>query len=252
MAAGNGSWTDTAVCFGHPKVAPEEDALIAALDRWSIGKAWVFGYDAVATHDFESANARVLALAEKHPGRIVPIGLLNPLHSEEEAPRLLSRGMAGVRVLTGWGNWISYDNIRRHVVPLAEIMEAADKPLIVALEGVIPLTGGSLSLPLQIRQHCPGCCLVLDHLWSALGWDDYLAFARLHPEVWLTLSGLPQMLMNRAIRELGPDRLLLGSWHPETDIDLVTRQIERGWSNASPAGPQLAANAERVLAGAGA
>lgn len=246
------TWTDTALCYGHPKFPADEGALLAAMDRWNVGRAWVFGYDAVATHDFEGANRRVLELAEKHPERIVPLGLLNPLHAEQEVPRLIERGMRGIKVLTGWGNWISFENIRRYVVPMAEHAGEAQIPLIIALEGVIPLTGGSLSLPLQVKQFCPETCLVLDHLWSNLGWDDYLAFAREHPDVWLALGGTPQMLMNRAVRELGPDRLLLGSWHPEHDADLVIGQIERAWGHEGAPAERLAANAERALQGAGA
>jgi predicted TIM-barrel fold metal-dependent hydrolase len=242
-------WTDTAVCFGHPRRPANADALMAALDRFGIATAWVFGGEVVATHDFETANARVLDLAEKHPGRIVPVGVLNPFEAQAEAPRLIARGMRGIRILTGWGNWISLDNIHRHVLPLAERMQAERKPLFVAMEGMIPMTGGSLSLPLHIRERCPEVCLVLDHLWSALGWDDYLAFARAYPDVWLTLAGLPQMTMNRAVAELGPGRILLGSWLPETDTDLVTAQIERAWGHDGAPAAALARNAERVLAG---
>lgn len=242
-------WTDTAICFGHPKVPADEARLLAEMDRCGVERAWIFGYDAVATHRFEEANARILDLAEKHPGRFTPLGLMNPLHAEEETPRLLARGMGGIKLLTGWGNWISFENIRRFVVPMAAHAQAAGKPLIIAMEGVIPLTGGSLSLPLQVKQQVPDVCLVLDHLWSSLGWEDYLAFAREHPGVWLTLAGLPQMLMTRALSELGPERVLLGTWHPETDIDLVTAQIERAWPGEGTPSEVLAGNAERALHG---
>ncbi|MEX0922140.1 MAG: amidohydrolase family protein [Rhodovibrionaceae bacterium] len=243
------AWTDTAICYGHPKAAPDEAALLAVMDRWQVERAWIFGYDAVATHRFEEANARVLALAEKHPERFAPLGLLNPLHAETEVPRLIERGMAGIKLLTGWGNWISFENIGRYVLPMAEHAGAAGIPLIIAMEGVIPLTGGSLSLPLQVKQHCPKTCLVLDHLWSNLGWEDYLAFAREHPDVWLTLAGMPQRLLERALRELGPERVLLGSWYPETDTDLVTAQIERAWNHPVGAAGQFAENAARALEG---
>lgn len=243
------AWTDTAICYGHPKAAPDEAALLAAMDRWQVERAWIFGYDAVATHRFEEANARVLGLAEKYPERFAPLGLLNPLHGETEVPRLIERGMQGIKLLTGWGNWISFENIGRFVLPMAAHTEAAGIPLIIAMEGVIPLTGGSLSLPLQVKQYHPDCCLVLDHLWSSLGWEDYLAYAREHPDVWITLAGMPQRLMERALRELGPNRVLLGSWHPETDIDLVTGQIERAWCHPGSAAQSLARNAEQALRG---
>ena len=68
----------------------------------------------------------------------------------------------------------------------------------------------------------------------------------------MTLGGTPQMLMNRAVRELGPDRLLLGSWHPEHDSDFVIAQIQRAWGHEGAPEDRFAANAERALKGEGA
>ena len=47
------AWTDTAICYGHPKVPADEARLLAEMDRCAVERAWVFGYDAVATHRFE-------------------------------------------------------------------------------------------------------------------------------------------------------------------------------------------------------
>jgi predicted TIM-barrel fold metal-dependent hydrolase len=111
------------------------------------------------------------------------------------------------------------------------------------------MTGGSVALPLIVRRGCPDVCLVLDHCWSPLAWDDYLAFAHEYPDVWMTLHGLPQMLLRRVIRDLGPDRILLGSWYPENDPDLVLLQVERAWSLGGRLDETLTANAERAAAG---
>ena len=237
------------MCAAHPKAAVDEKSLLAAMSAGGISRAWLFGAEVATTHDFAAANARVLDLAERHPDRFVPIGVVNPFEAKAEAPRLLARGMKGIKVLTNWGNWISLNNVREFIVPLGQLLAEARLPLMIALEGVSPLTGGSVSLPLIVRRGCPDVCLILDHCWSPLAWDDYLAFADEFPDVWLTLHGLPQLLLRRAVRELGTDRILLGSWYPETDPDLVYMQVERAAGTGARLGEVLTANAERALAG---
>jgi len=60
---------------------------------------------------------------------------------------------------------------------------------------------------------------------------------------------LPQALLTRVVRELGLERIVLASWLPETDPDLVYEQLRR----AAGIGDDLAAilrdNAARVLRG---
>jgi len=243
------TWIDVSICAAHPKAAVEEQTLLDAMGRSGVARAWLFGAEVATTHDFEAANARVLALAERHPDRFVPIGVVNPFKASSEVPKLLSRGMRGIKVLTNWGNWISLNNVREFIVPIGQRLAEAGLPLVIALEGVAPMTGGSVALPLIVRRGCPDVCLVLDHCWSPLAWDDYLAFAHEYPDVWMTLHGLPQMLLRRVIRDLGPDRILLGSWYPENDPDLVLLQVERAWSLGGRLDETLTANAERAAAG---
>jgi len=243
------SWIDVSVCAAHPKAAVDERALLATMAGAGVARAWLFGAEVATSHDFKAANDRVLDLAARHPDKFVPIGVVNPFEAAVETPRLLARGMKGMKVLTNWGNWISLNNVREFIVPLGRMMCEANLPLIIALEGVAPLTGGSVALPLIVRRACPDLALVLDHCWSPLAWEDYLAFARDYPDVWMTLHGLPQMLLRRVVAELGLDRILLGSWYPETDPDLVYLQVERAAGPGVRLGAVLTANAERALAG---
>jgi len=242
-------WTDIAVYADHPRLPAEGAALRAALAKAGVAKSWVFGGHAATTNDFAAANARALALAQFDPEAFVPIGVVNPFEARVQAPDLVRRGMKGFRVLTNWGNWISLNNVRELVVPLAGVMRDANLPLIVALEGFAPMTGGSVALPTILRRECPGVCLILDHCWSAHAWEDYLGFAEEYPDVWLTLAGLPQLLLRRVIDRLGTRRILAGSWYPETDPDLVYIQIERAAGVGDRLQTILAENAARAAAG---
>jgi hypothetical protein len=99
-------WTDTSVCLGHPEWpdAARPEALLEAMDACDIGEAWIFGYDAVATHAFEPSNEKVRRQAAEHPDRFVPIGLVNPFHAFPAVDRLLDQGFKSIKILTGWGN----------------------------------------------------------------------------------------------------------------------------------------------------
>jgi predicted TIM-barrel fold metal-dependent hydrolase len=244
-------WTDTSVCFGHPEYGPHagESALLRAMDESAIGEAWTFGYDAVATHAFEDANRAVKALVQRHPDRFVPIGLVNPFHAFPAVDTLLDDGFKSIKILTGWGNWLTIGNVRRVVVPIARKLHERSLHLSIALEGNVPVTGGSTFLPVIVREACPDACIVLDHCWLPSAWEDYLALAQDDHNLWFTLHSLPQALLTRVVRELGLERILLGSWLPETDPDLVHAQIRRAAGIGDALIDVLNDNAARVLRG---
>lgn len=244
-------WTDTSVCYGHPEYRGQavEEALLRAMDEAAIRQAWTFGYEAVATHAFEQANRSVKALAQRHPDRFVPIGLVNPFHAFPAVDELLDDGFRSIKILTGWGNWLTIGNVRRVVVPIAQRLQQRSLHLSIALEGNVPVTGGSTFLPVIVRDACPDACIVLDHCWLPSSWEDYLALAQDDPNLWFTLHSLPQALLTRVVRELGLERIILGSWLPETDPDLVCAQLLRAAGIGDALIGILNDNAARVLGG---
>ena len=244
-------WTDTSVCHRHPEwpMQSESKTLLEAMDNCGIGEAWVFGYGAVATHAFEQANEGVRRLSAEHPDRFVPIGLVNPFHAFPAVDNLLDQGFKSIKILTGWGNWLTIGNVRRVVVPIARILQQRSLHLSIALEGNVPVTGGSTFLPVIVRDACPDACIVLDHCWLPSAWEDYLALAQDDRDLWFTLHSLPQALLGRVVRELGLERIVLGSWLPETDPDLVYAQLQRATGVGDGLAEILRDNAARVLQG---
>ena len=116
------AWIDVSVCCSHP-VSPgmgSARSLLRTMDAADVQQAWICGYEAIATHDFRSANECVAQLAKAHPERFVPIGLVNPMYPFPELDRLLDDGFRGIKILTGWGNWLTVDNIRREVWPIVD------------------------------------------------------------------------------------------------------------------------------------
>ena len=245
------AFTDTALCYRHPewREQSDEEALLRSMDAFGVGQGWVCGYEAAATHAFDEANRDVKRLAEAHPERFVPIGLVNPFHAFPAVDRLLDDGFKSIKILTGWGNWLTIGNVRRVVVPIARTLAQRSLHLSIALEGNVPVTGGSTFLPLIVREACPDACIVLDHCWLLSSWEDYLALAQDDRDLWFTLHALPQALLRRVVRELGLSRILLGSWLPETDPDLVYACLQRAAGIGDEMVGVLNDNAARALAG---
>lgn len=241
-------WPDVSVCYGHPAIGRKSaKELLGAMDAAGVQRAWIFGYEAAGTHDFTAANREIAGLVKSHPDRFVPIGLVNPLYQQPELDRLIGEGFRGVKILTGWGNWLTIDNARRTLIPLAETLHGRDCHLSVALEGHFPGRGGSVFLPLVIRESGTNVCLVVDRCHSVPAWEDYLTLARDDKSLWVTVSALPQRLLERIVKEIGIHRLLLGSWYPETDADLVHMAYQRATGLGDGIDGVLTENADRVL-----
>ena len=160
-----------------------------------------------------------------------------------------TKGFKSIKILTGWGNWLTIGNVRRVVVPITQALQRRSLHVSIALEGNIPVTGGSTFLPLIVREACPDACIVLDHCWLPSAWEDYLALAEDDRNLWFTLHSLPQALLTRVVRELGLARIVLGSWLPETDPDLVYAQLQRAAGIGDGLASVLRDNAARVLQG---
>lgn len=243
-------WTDTGVCLTHPEGQETAGRLVATLAAQGVERAWVFGYGAVQSHDFAGENANVLAAAAAHPATLVPVALVNPFTAAREVDGLIESGFKAVKVLTGWGNWLTIENIRNTLVPVARRLAASKLHMSIALEGNLPLRGGSVYLPLLVREACPECVLVLDHCWSQYSWLDYLAIAEEDASLWFALHELPPRMIRDIVERIGIDRLVLSSWFPEHAPGLIFDRVASALGmDAGALADALSRNAARVLEG---
>ena len=144
-------WTDTSVCYRHPEWPRSRPKARRCCARWmsaGIGEAWVFGYDAVATHAFEQANDERAPRWPRNT-RTVSCRSASSIPSTPFPPSTScsTSGFKSIKILTGWGNWLTIGNVRRVVVPIARTLQQRSLHLSIALEGNVPVTGGSTFLP---------------------------------------------------------------------------------------------------------
>lgn len=243
-------WTDTSVCLTHPDGGEPVEALAQALASQQVDQAWVYGYGAVKSHDFAQENKRVLAAAKSYPHLLVPIALVNPFDAAREIDTLIESGFKGIKILSGWGNWLTIDNIRRTLTPVARKLAEHKLHMSIALEGNFPLRGGSVYLPLLIREACPDLVIVLDHCWSRHTWLDYLTIGEEDKSLWFTLNELPPRMTADIVGHLGIDRIVAGSWYPEHSPDLVFQRLKMALTlNARTLAAKLTKNASRLISG---
>jgi hypothetical protein len=243
-------WTDTSVCLTHPSHEAFTPAQKLSLQAAGIERTWVYGYDAVRTHNFEKANQLVLAAAETDPEFIVPLALVNPFTASAEIDALLQKKFKGVKILSGWGNWLTIDNIRTNVVPVARKLAAQRLHLSIALEGNSPLRGGSVYLPLLVREACPEIALVLDHCRSPDAWLDYLTIAEEDETLWFTLHDLPSELIRKIVDRIGLGRLVIGSWFPESAPDAIFERVRHALNiDSDRLAVTMTQNAQHILQG---
>jgi predicted TIM-barrel fold metal-dependent hydrolase len=110
----------------------ELDALLAVMDRYAIGQAFMFCLDEPDRHPgFRAGNDRTLAFAEQAGGRLVPFVRLD-LGEEpiEEAVRCLDRGARGIKLHPRAQRFLLNDD---RLAPVFEL--AADRRVPILIHG---------------------------------------------------------------------------------------------------------------------
>jgi predicted TIM-barrel fold metal-dependent hydrolase len=225
--------TDIHVHLGRDRDGHQSDLgdVVAEMDRWGVVRAAVFALnDPGPAEDFATANDAILAAAERHPGRMVPVCRVNPRsRGLEEIDRA---GRAGARALKL--HPVAQRTAPESAESVACIAAATERgwPVIIhAGFGARPLAAALSEVVAQV----PAARLVLAH--GARG-DARAVRAALagHPGIWFdtSLATLPDLV------DLPPERLLFGSDRPygdyATGLQLVGEAARvAGWSSAQVA-----------------
>ena len=209
---------DNSVCLHHP-FYPEQttpDAILRSMDNNGVDVSVLFPYSAAATYDFRGANRELASVIKQYPDRFVGFGVFNPFKDIDEVKRMADEhSFKGVKFLTGWGEWaFGFRHFEEYVVPFAR--KAAEHNLIMSIEHEARLPiHQHVSHDAFIADAVPELQIVISRCWSWHLWRDYITVAKMYPSFMLEFALAPSSLLSKAIDELGADRFLLGSWHPE-------------------------------------
>ena len=177
-------------------------------DEAGIHKACIFPI----SHDtFAEANREIAGIVKRYPGRFIGYAKHDPVNEKGRIREMLLRecrqmGLRGLKL---------------HVAPTPEVMDT------VAELG-IPVIWHPLRVELfdPVARAYPAVDLILAHLGSDLSgdWREHLAaieMAKRYPNVHLdTGACVLTRYLERAVKELGAQRIVFGSDEPEVDCRL--------------------------------
>lgn len=227
--------------------------LVAAMDSDGVDAALVCGFPWRDTGCAREHNDYILQAAKDHPGRLIPLGCVDPLAKEaqEEAERVLSAGAAGLGELARYHN-----DLGTEMLPLARLCAEADRPMMLhtnepighSYPGKSPMTLRGLY---DLIKTCPDTRFQLAHLGGGIFFFELLkreAAAVLSHCVFDTAAAVflykPEVYPV-FIRLAGEDRLLYGSDFPLLRLRRYKKDLDRAGLDQRVQEKILGANAKR-------
>jgi uncharacterized protein len=212
--------------FGPLYEADTADKLIALLDRVGIDRAvafapnWEGGWDGTDFIDpgYEQANAAVAEAVRLYPKRLIGFARVNPKYGRKALAELercfRDYGFRGLKLNNEADPFVPTD--LELLEPLVSLCEEHRVPILVH-------TSFHPSQPLQflpLAQAHPKVAVILGHMGGRNVIDAIIA-AQNAQNLYLETSGIYPMMLDRAIRALGADRLVFG-----TDLPYNIPEVE--------------------------
>lgn len=220
---------DTSVSYKHPHhpEASTAEALLRRMDAAGVEKAALHHFGPIADFRFEEANDELAQVVKSHPDRFIGFGTQNYYRGTDETERCLNDlGLKGVKLFSSWGLAPGTGLVEKYFYPIAEKIQEAGSALMIEHEGHTPIIGGAVFWDCLIAKAFPRLPIVMCRCWTWSYWPDYLMAADLHPNLLMEFTLAPTVWVERALRELGPGRIVMGSWAPEMDPASVVDSVK--------------------------
>ena len=193
--------------FGLPPVTGDE--LLAAMDANGVATALAMPQPGIA--DPVSEHTHIAEYAARHPGRIFGVALPDLRGPSDAYAQEAERCVRELGFVA-----LKFHTAGHAVTPTSELgrlpFDVASRlgvPLMVHTGFQVPYALPSL-VAARARQY-PGLRVVLAHGGMAPYAQEAIEAARVNPDIYLETSWLPVYAVQRAIAELGPQRVLFGS-----------------------------------------
>jgi predicted TIM-barrel fold metal-dependent hydrolase len=224
-----------------PGVERTADALLREMDAAGADRAIVFSFAQRVD------NEAVLESARRHPDRLVPFAVINPWL--EDAVDSLARSFdAGARGLKLHPIAHGFPLDRHDLVdPLLDL--TADRGLPV----IAHCTADPMSVPNclgELARTYPGIPFLMAHMGHMYDTNGAIATARRWPNVYLETSGAFYRSIRKAIREVGPDRVVMGSNSPTGSLAEEREKLRLAVDDLGTRAAVEGGTLERLLFGA--
>jgi predicted TIM-barrel fold metal-dependent hydrolase len=209
--------------------------LVEAMNSDGVDVALVCGFPWRDIGYAREHNDYILQAAKDHPGRLIPLGCVDPLAkpAQEEAERVLSKGAFGLGELARYHN-----DLGTEMLPLAKLCAEADRPMLLhtnepighSYPGKSPMTLRGLY---DLIEACPDTRFQLAHLGGGIFFFELLkqeAAAVLSHCVFDMAAAVflykPEVYP-LFIQLAGEDRLLYGSDFPLLRLKRYLKDLDK-------------------------
>jgi uncharacterized protein len=174
--------------------------------------------------DIKQANDTVIKAMEQFPGRVYGFCYLNPMNSNviEELDRCVDKGMSGIKL------WIARKAAEKEIFPIVE--KSIEYNIPVLQHTWIKSTGNlkDESTPMDVvklAEKFPEAKIIIAHMGGQ--WDLTLPVIKYSPNIFTdTCGGFPEQgMVERAVEEIGPERIIFGSDAPGRQFAVQLQKI---------------------------
>jgi len=198
--------------------------LLAEMDARGVDQAVVCPVEEYITVFNREGNDYILRAVKEHPDRLIGFATVNPWYGEgaiKELRRAVNEGLRGLKLHSALQGYFINDDL---VYPVIEA--AAELGIPVYFHTGTPI----YALPLQLRYLAadfPEVDFIMGHAAYADFWLDLLPAARGLTNIYIetSLRASTQMLQS-AVDDLGPHRIMFGSDSPASSIKVELAKIE--------------------------
>lgn len=188
-----------------PGVERTADDLLREMDGAGVDRAVVFSYAQ------RIDNGYVLASAAAHPDRLVPFAVTNPWleGAAEDFARWVGAGCRGLKLHPiAHGYPLDHHDL---VDPLLEVCRVHGLPVIAHCTADVLSVPNSLG---ELARVFPEVAFIMAHMGHMYDTNGAIATARRWPNVYLETSSAFFRSIRKALREVGVDRVVMGSNSP--------------------------------------
>ena len=195
------------------------DDIVNEMDRIGIDKAVIFSFNEITPGiSFSLANNRIIEAVNNYPDRLIGFARLDPNYGEkalEELERDVEVGLIGLKLHPSSQRFSLREENLRNIIKHASVLNI---PIIFD-------SGKKESPPEQfgeLAELFPQATIIMAHMFG-----DFLQTAYNHQNIYLQTTDMPRKeIIQKAIKELGAERIIMGSDSPYISMETEFEKIQ--------------------------
>lgn len=169
-------------------------------------------------------NAYIASVVERYPERVIGFGQVNPRSAnvKDEVRRCAERGLKGLKLHPTMHGYHFVDHALLdpvfeacHEANLIVLVNALDDPFVTPL-GIE-----------EIAKGYPGVPVLVAHMGTVWNVTEAILVAKRTPNIYLETSSTQLIEVRMAYRDVGPEKLIMGTDWPGSDFEMERLKIKK-------------------------